>query len=211
MLIHDNFIFIHVPKTGGSFLGSALKREMPAGSLRRGAPEKKHPGWNDIPDEALGRPVLIYVRNPWDWYVSWYHAVASKHKQRHPDADVVAGVTDLDTLIRQACSGSLPGSQPPPSPGHQDLYTQNILRACGDRLEADELFVGRFESLVDDLGRFLSAAGAPLGDAAIGRIRSAEPVNASEHRPYREYYDGELQELVASSCRVTIERFGYRF
>ena len=71
--------------------------------------------------------------------------------------------------------------------------------------------MGRFESLVDDLGGFLDSAGVELPDGAIERIRSAAPLNASERGPYRDYYDDELRDLVGESCRPLIERFGYAF
>ena len=45
----------------------------------------------------------------------------------------------------------------------------------------------------------------------IGRIRAGAPVNASDHGPYRDYYDDELRDLVGKACRPLIERFGYRF
>jgi hypothetical protein len=211
MLIHERYVFIHLPKTGGTFLASALRREMPPGSLVRGAPGKKHPGWDDIPQEARNRPVLVYVRNPWDWYVSWYHAAVVP--RRPPGEPATTGVNDFDTVIRAACSGLIGPSrlQPLPPGEREDFYTTRIRRFCSDGLSSDRLTFGRFESLVDDLDNFLSAAGAPLDDAAIARIRGAEPLNTTNHRHYRDYYSDDLRDLVRECCRMPIERFGYHF
>jgi hypothetical protein len=210
MLIHEKFVFLHMPKTGGSFVGNVLKRELP-GSLTRGAPGKLHPGWGDLPDEARGRPVLVYVRNPWDWYVSWYHAVSAK--ELAAGKSVVSGVNDFETAIRKACTGLLnpPAWQPRPVNGEADFYTTRLLHLCGAGWQSENLFFGRFESLRGDLERFLSAAGVPLSDTALSRLHSAEPVNSSSHKPYREYYEAALRDLVADACRIPIERFGYRF
>jgi hypothetical protein len=43
------------------------------------------------------------------------------------------------------------------------------------------------------------------------QIRSAPPENASDRRPYRDYYTDELRDLVAERSRLIIDRFGYSF
>lgn len=210
MLIHERFVFLHLPKTAGTFLASSLRAEMPSNTLARGSPGKKHPGWNDIPFEARDRPVLVYVRNPWDWYVSWYHAVFPS--RWGPSRSPTAGVNDFDTVIRAACTGLIDPDGRQPGPGdREDFYTTRIRRFCGDGLGSDRLTVGRYESLIEDLGDFLAMAGAPLSESALARIRAGEPVNASERKPYREHYDEGLQQLVEERCQMPIERFGYRF
>lgn len=184
---------------------------MPRGSLTRGAPGKPHPGWDDIPRQARGRPVLVYVRNPWDWYVSWYHAVLNSDPS--PLATGAVGPTDFSSVLRKVCSGGVdPDGHPPPATGRgDDFYTTRFRRFCGEGLQSDELTFGRFERLLEDLDCFLKAAGAPLSERSMARIRTAEPLNPTQRRPYREYYDGELRDLVADSCRMLIARFGYRF
>jgi hypothetical protein len=209
MLIHDRFVFLHLPKTGGTFIASALKRELP-GSLTRGAPGRKHPGWEDIPEGLDDRPVLVYVRNPWDWYVSWYHAVLPP--RFGPHGCPKAGVNGFDTVVRAACEGLIDpdGGRGAPSQ-REDFYTARIHRFFGGGLGSDRLVVGRYESLIEDLDRFLTRVGAPLDSAALARIRAAAPLNATDHKPYREYYSEQLRDLVGRCCRMPIERFGYSF
>ncbi len=215
MLIHDRFIFIHLQKTAGTFLANSLRREMPAGSLVRGLPEKLHPGWDDIPDEARDRPVLMYVRNPWDWYVSWYHFVRSRQPGNAAFRVLFGnGKNDFATAVRNACTGMVEPGEPEVVRfigRGDDFYTTRFRNFCGAGLSSDLLTVGRYESLVDDLEQFLVKVGAPLSTAAITRIRAGKPLKATEHRPYREYYDRELRDLVDRSCRMFIERFNYRF
>jgi hypothetical protein len=211
MLIHDNFVFLHLPKTAGSFIAAQLKREMPFRSLVRGVPGKPHPGWDEIPNEARGRPVLVYVRNPWDWYVSWHRAVLSNLSSRPSGAP--AGLDDFGAAIRWACSRPTDSNVvwPPVRDGVSDFYTTRFLRICGGGLTSNELVFGRFETLIDDLDWFLTEAEAPLNGKAIATMRAAKPLNATERRPYPQYYDDELRDLVGQSCETIIERFGYRF
>jgi hypothetical protein len=215
MLIHDRFVFIHLQKTAGTFLADALRRELPAGSLVRGAKGILHPGWDEIPDEARDRPVLAYVRNPWDWYVSWYHYVMSQA----PGSAVYRilfgnGRNDFGTSIRNACAGLVEPGRPERvrfAGRGDDFYTTRFRDFCGAGIDSELLTVGRFESLVDDLERFLDRVGVSLSAEAIARIRTGKPLKVTAHQPYREYYDDDLRDLVGDSCRTLVERFDYAF
>lgn len=215
MLIHDRFVFIHVPKTAGSFLAQALMRELPEGTLRKGPSGRQHPGWNQIPEDARDRPVLGYVRNPWDWYVSWYFF----YMKAMPDTPRFRllfdnGRNDFATAVRNGCSG-LAGTVSPAAVqadgGGDDFYTRRIRASLGGGLGSERLTVGRYESLVDDFERFLADVEVSLSRQAMARIRTGEPLNVTEHGPYRDYYDAELRDLVGISCRALIDRFGYDF
>ncbi|HEX3174195.1 MAG TPA: hypothetical protein VHQ43_08260 [Solirubrobacterales bacterium] len=226
MLIHERFVFLHFQKTGGTFITESLACALPKGSLRDGAPDKLHAGWADIPPEAMDLPVLAYVRNPWDWYVSWYHFMQS----RRPDNVIFRlmfanGKNDFATTVQNACTG-MPGCDDPelarlmaedsrrvrPLALKRDFCTTRFLDFFGAGLGSDRLTIGRFETLVDDLERFLLRLEVELPDGAMARIHAAAPVKATRRRrPYREYYDDDLANLVAKSCKPVIDRFGYRF
>lgn len=197
MLIHERFVFIHMPKTAGVFLASALRRELPRESLE--SPDARpHAGWDEIPEHVRDRPALGYVRNPWDWYVSWYHFLrdggAENPAFRRFSAD---GANDFATTVRNAC--------------RDGLYMNRFLRLFGGGLDSERLTVGRFEALLDDLEAFLERVDVDLSAGGMARIRRGERLNFSRHRPYREYYDDGLRDLVGDSCRALIDRFGYRF
>ena len=92
MILTDRFVAVHEPKTGGTFVSSALFRLYGARwNLRarlasacgrdvvaRGKygtfvfTHNKHGGCNEIPRGYRDRPVLASVRNPYDLYVSQY-------------------------------------------------------------------------------------------------------------------------------------------
>lgn len=92
MVIVDDFVFVHMPKTGGTFVTHVLERlhatlshpnqprRFPRLSrlfTRRSSPsllklEPKHGTCAEIPRRYADRPVLSAIRNPYDWYVSQY-------------------------------------------------------------------------------------------------------------------------------------------
>lgn len=239
MLVYEQFVFVHTPKTAGIFLSEALRHEFPP-------PVKvleTHAGWDAIPPEAAGRPVLMYVRNPWDWYVSWYlfwtlkwlPGKSSDWARRNPwvrllfgeeievTPDGLRGVNDFATTLRIACE-SLDPSSPAMAKmirdgaphaesieAGDDFYTARFKQLAGAGLGSDLLTVGRYESLLADLDRFFARNGIPLGDGVLDRIATRDPVNVNDRRPYREYYDDELRDLVGRSCSMLIEGFDYRF
>jgi hypothetical protein len=240
MVIYDRFVFLHLPKTAGIFVTEVLRDELgpPAEVL------ETHAGWDSIPSGARDRPVLMFVRNPWDWYVSWYHFWTGPWLRRQPPAEVrrdpwvrllfgdrvevvdgdLRGVPDFAATVRTACRDLVPGNPALAdliaagdphaaaiAPG-DDFYSARFKQMAGAGLGTDQLTIGRFEALAEDLGRFL-AEHSPVADDDGGarRIAARGSVNATDRRPYREYYDDELRALVGDSCRTLIEGFDYRF
>jgi hypothetical protein len=67
MIATDRFTFVHLHKSGGSFVSELLLRYV--GSARRIG---YHYPLAILPAEYRGLPVLGCVRNPWDFYVSYY-------------------------------------------------------------------------------------------------------------------------------------------
>jgi hypothetical protein len=240
MLIHDRFIFLHVPRTGGIFLRDVLKRELPPGTVRRGprmpsgrSGDGTHTGRLEIPEALRGRPVLAFIRNPWDWYVSIYHYVMKHSSAPIPDpvdARMLAAIFgdytyDFAEMVRTACGGGNFGfseAEASEIMKHSspiihllfqgyDLYTAFTLGVVGMELLDPALTMGRYESLFDDLERFFAKEEIVVADGAFSRMREANPTNASAHRPYREYYDDDLRGCVGTSCALILERFDYNF
>jgi len=69
MIITDDFVFIHYPKTGGTFVRKVVEkilRKMAKPILHK----EKHGICEDIPKEYLDRPIVSCIRNPYDFKVS---------------------------------------------------------------------------------------------------------------------------------------------
>jgi len=67
MIVADKFVYIHMHKTGGQTLSQILLSRI------RGAQEVGyHYPISLLPVSLSALPIVGMVRNPWDWYVSWY-------------------------------------------------------------------------------------------------------------------------------------------
>ena len=83
MVITDRFVYVHMPKTGGTFVERVLSRLL---SQRGGlyfdtsrndhqallGSKNKHEKVRQIPDAHKAKKILFTVRNPYDHYVSFY-------------------------------------------------------------------------------------------------------------------------------------------
>ena len=104
MIIADDFVFVHQPKTGGTFVREALwevsrreERRLPRGLFQRlglvrpryayAETESYHGTCHEIPPAHRGKKILSIVRNPFDFYVSFYHFGwwASHPEDSYPD------------------------------------------------------------------------------------------------------------------------------
>jgi hypothetical protein len=65
MLITDAFVFVHLERTGGNFVAKFIKEFFPS-CLEIGYHYPKIL----TPPQYRHLPVIGFVRNPWDWYVS---------------------------------------------------------------------------------------------------------------------------------------------
>ena len=83
MVIADRFVYLHLGKTGGTFVETVLDRLLADGdaphfnTLRpedraRFGSEDQHEVFNELPVAYRDRPILFTIRNPFDWYVSLF-------------------------------------------------------------------------------------------------------------------------------------------
>jgi hypothetical protein len=135
-----------------------------------------------IGDDKMWRSYFKFAfdRNPWDRQVSWYH-----HRYRRKD-------------------------EPPPfaefmrSDRHARINNYDIYAIDGD-LAVD--FVGRFESLEQDLKHALAQVGLKL-DSALPRAKTTFRRSPA---PYRDYYDGDTRDIVGDWYAREIELLDYAF
>ena len=205
-------IFIHIPKTGGGSIESALL--MAYFNLRRwrGLDAKRvqnfrkknysHPPYwtqhftieerkKHIPKRRINRYFkFCFVRNPWDRMLSEYFYI-KKHEGCNCSEDD-SRLKTFDTYLKSSLVCSWPG--------HAQLQKNFVLNSEGN-LQVD--FVGRFENLQQDF------------DIVCNKINIPTPklphFNETEHGRYTEYYDDETREIVAEKYAQDIEYFGYKF
>ena len=74
MIVTDKFVFVHLPRSGGTFVSEVIKKFFPSAyEIGHHLPREL------LPEEYSHLPVLGTIRNPWDFYVSLYHYVWLKY------------------------------------------------------------------------------------------------------------------------------------
>jgi len=229
MIVTPRFVFLHLHKSGGTFVNECLLKFVPGA---------RHVGYHlprrMIPQAHAHLPVLGFVRNPWSYYVSWY-----SFQLERPNPNFLFrilsddGRLDFDTTLRNMLdlgAGSVRLEMLlrslPPAYSNQGLNLPNFALAPirDTRLGfytylyrylyqggAVPVSVGRMEELRHDLEPMLARTGQSVSDDMREYIDKELPRNPSTHAAYVQYYDKALRELVAKRDEEIIVRHQYRF
>jgi len=205
-----NFIFVHIPKTGGTALALALEARAMADDILIGDTPKarkrrrrlkgveaagrlwKHSTLSDIEglvsrDFVAHAFTLTLVRNPWDRLVSYYHWLRGQRFD-HP-AVHIARQKDFGGFLNDPHTQMSLGRQP---------YARYVTAADGT--EHCRAFI-RLEHFEADAAPFEAHLGFRLD---LGRVNAS-----ARHRDYRRYYCDADAALLADICAEDIARFGY--
>ncbi len=198
---HDlGCIFVHIPKTAGNSITTALG-SLPGGSDVRSPMIAKHAKALEI-RALLGAEMwrtyftFSFVRNPWDLMVSSYHWWLQKaptipyHRRR---AERVRRLGSFDAFLHSPYGANRINERP-----------GNLFDWLSDSHGAILVdYVGRVETIADDWRHISERIGAPLPPLPH--------VNKSVRTDYREYYTPHTKDMIATRFRRSIERFRYTF
>lgn len=228
MIVSDHFLFVHLHKSGGTFVNQLMLNCMPS-ARRLGY----HLPYSEVPADYRMLPVLGTVRNPWAYYVSWYFFqrgmvqpnalfsicsdggslgfadTARNLASLHGDHERIARLSDAvpdhfvgaGLNLTKSCVNRLAGS----GLGFYSFLYQRMYEG------AEDLRLIRAESLRADLSDALVRLEGSLTPLTEMFIARAPALNRSEHEPFRDYYDASLRDFIGSAERPVIEYHAYRF
>ncbi len=228
MIVTDRFVFLHLHKSGGTFVNECLLQFLPdARQIGYHLPRAR------VPAIHAHLPALGLVRNPWSYYVSWY-AFQARRQQPNALFRIMSeqGRLDFDGTVRNLVGLGRDGR-------HLDAllsalpqhYINRGLNLPGPALEPIRgsglgfysflyrhlydgpglMHIGRMERMREELVPMLVSVGQSVGPAMRRFIAEAPARNVSEHGPYASHYDDPLRELIAQRDALVIGRHGYRF
>jgi hypothetical protein len=206
MILSSKFVFLHLPKTGGSFVRELMTHYAPPEwnvSLH-----DNHPTVREIPATHADLPIFGLVRNPFDWYVSWYHYLKEHRSDPFFNHISQQGSLDFKTTISAAFEVDIGAMFQFPCAFSNSPFGCYMNYIFGNDL--NRLKLGKMESLRGDLRQILTTFDA-LTETLDQQIDTFPVVNVSDHMPYRSYYDEALKALILSRDREVLERFGYDF
>jgi hypothetical protein len=220
VLVAPDFVFLHIPKTGGSFVQGTVLDRLP-GVWHA---SYTHTPFGELTESASALPGFYVVRNPWDWYVSWYlytlqRGTESRRLASGPPRKRViwrdlmdSGSATFAEAVQAACRGAYDSASVFPNSDVTglDLYSAFVQTIVGDALDRSDYTAVRFERLRREVTEFLrdrEGVDKPL----LKAIRNAPAVRKSDRGRYQDYYDVKTRKLVRRSTAWLCERFGYRF
>lgn len=197
MIVGTDFNFIHIMKTGGTWMQRACE-QVPKRVLWKSA----HNPYDALSSVDAGRPTFAMIRNPWDWHVSMYHYMHAK-AQRNPKMHTPHRelyLQSFESVIRSESAAKYQLAK------HVENMT---FREDG----LHELIQWRRfeEGVLPVLLEMLESTGGVLEEQERYQIERVGAVNVSQHKPYQEYYTNELRELVWEKEAPVIERWKYEF
>ncbi|SPJ24726.1 sulfotransferase family 2 domain-containing protein [Palleronia abyssalis] len=206
------YIFVHIPKTGGTSLALALEDramkddiligDTPKARRRRGRMAAltprgrlwKHARLADIdgilaPDQIDRMTVVTIARNPWDRMVSYYHWLRAQ-RFNHPAVARAGRMSFAEFLRDPATRAEMSRDQ-----------LHDYLRMADGR--SAPALVLRFDRLADDI--------ALLEDRIGTRLTLGHANPSARPQGYAKLYDDETAGIVAAAYRDDIKRMAFTF
>ena len=213
MLVTDNLVFIHLHKSGGTFVNQFL--------LRHGAAAHQigyHLPYREIPPEYRELPVLGTIRDPFGYYVSWYHFQKGMQRPnplfRICSNDGTLGFSDtIRALLWLENDDDRLSRLETAVPADYQNHGLNLTKRCVRSLRGggvgfytlllERMFYGATrpvliptDRLRVELASVLTRLGEKMTEAALAFIRDVPDLNASAHAKIESYFDEGLRRDV---------------
>lgn len=195
------WVFVHIQRTGGNAIRSALGLPDKEPNKHFSAQELKGVYGDAIWANSFK---FAFVRNPWDRLVSWWSLIDNG---RDPAGTTPAPNNFFGYVLTQArnfeeflsnCTDEIVDKD-----GRKNIFRNQIDYLTSDNGSFMVDFIGRFERLQTDFDTIAGRLGLP--QVALPKI------NHSRHAPYTEYYTASMAEKVRQRYHRDIAAFGYAF
>jgi len=192
--VTSNMVFLHVPKTGGTWVTQAVQAAGVAAlppSLA-GAPGTGGDPHTSLSELAAGdRFSVAFVRHPLDWWRSYWGHRMRAGWLAESSLDRATASTDFNEFITRVvehCPGTVDG----------------LVRRFIGSPTAEVSFIGRFEHLLEDTCLALNLSGERF---SLPALREHPPENTNDYGRFEALYRPEVAESLAAAEAETIERF----
>ncbi len=211
-----NFIFVHIAKTGGTSIRSALtplllkdpfriiqyffNRISAITNHKAGVKFPRHAkiiaAYEILPRDVFNKMFkFAFVRNPWDLQVSSYHHV--KRERPH----LLKNINSFEDFLKFKLEEDRPYHYILDASKEPQWFS--LIDLSGNCLMD---FVGRFENLEQDFQKVLSMLGINKKITLPHKRKSQ-----TREKDYRRYYNERSYELIEKHFKEDIEHFGYTF
>lgn len=190
MLILPKSCFLHIPKTGGSWVKKALMASNIGCELYT-IFNDGHIGLKDCPCPEKFK--FAFVRHPVELYRSyWQYKMTYGWDQDNP-LDIECRSDSFHKFVRNVLDK------------FPSIYSNTLDEFVGEPGNQIE-FIGKYENLIDDLVFALRSAGEIFNEEFI---RNFPPYNVSNKKAFPASYTDELESEVRKAELIEIQRFDY--
>lgn len=211
-----NFIFVHIAKTGGTSIRSALtplllkdpfrliqyffNRVSDITNHKAGVKFPRHAkiiaAYEILPRDVFNKMFkFAFVRNPWDLQVSSYHHV----KKERPH--LLKNIKSFEEFLIFKLEESRPYHYI--LDASKEPQWLSLIDLSGNCLVD---FIGRFENLEQDFQKVLTHLGIKKKIALPHKRKSK-----TREKDYRKYYNERTYDLIEKHFKLDIENLGYTF
>lgn len=231
MIITPYFCFLHLPKTGGTYIIESIKRSLELPIIF----ELRHGAHKNIPQQFNSLPTCAVVRNPWTWYTSAFSF--SKLGRHGPTTELMlAASNDFKNSFQQTLLNILEPNDDLIEHMYQSVLAQRKNldpESQLNALEPDFLFKMRSENIglltylseqiipndvtflweQETLRRsyFKFLATLPIERQQLQKALRLQDQNISPKQPLTSLFNPQLVELIKNKDAKYIEKFNYQY
>lgn len=206
MITHKDFIFTHLQKCGGSFVEKFLLTNI------KGCESAwpKHRGIITMYPEAENKLKFGVIRNPFEWYVSWWSANSQAKTTLFPKIFTKETKEDFNKFIEVVGNAEF-GNQHDLvgdyiSKNNIGILTYRFIAAFTDGQKDVMDKIIKLENLYEGLNEVLK-----LDSDLQTILESMTKVHTSKHDHYSKYYTDSSIEIIKNKDKDILERFGYSY